>query len=210
MESNFMAAPNVSLSASYHPVLQTQDYRSLRASDEAIYNQSAVADLDFFRLYEAEQQLQEVKETGTLDSEIDPDGTVPNPFSVADLDFSWLTEAIEQLQEVYQEVMEAGAVDSEVDLIPYSAYQDAFWLLELLDYYNVPMPDIGWLMDGGIGFEWRSQNIKGIGTMSIYGDNQVVYGASLGIGSKIKGTSELTDLVLPVRFLPMLKDLCSQ
>ena len=72
------------------------------------------------------------------------------------------------------------------------------------------MPDIGWLMDGGIGFEWRSQYVKGIGTMSIYGDNKVIYGASLGSGHKDKGTCELTDLVKLVRFFPMLKILCSQ
>ena len=46
--------------------------------------------------------------------------------------------------------------------------------------------------------------------MSIYGDNQVVYGASLESTRKIKGTCELTDLILRVRFFPMLKDLCSQ
>ena len=138
------------------------------------------------------------------------DETVTNPFSVVDLDFSWLTEAVQQLREVYEEVLEACALDSEVDPVPNSAYHNAFWLLKLLDYDNVPMPDIGWLVDGGIGFEWRSQNIKGIGTMSMYGDNQVVYGVSLGSTHKIKGTCELTDLVLPVRFFPILKDLCSQ
>ena len=138
------------------------------------------------------------------------DETVTNPFSVADLDFSWLTEAVEQLKEIYEEVLEACTLDNEVDPVPDSAYHNAFWLLTLLDHDNVPIPDIGWLMDGGIGFEWRSQNIKGIGTMSIYGDNQVVYGASLGSGHKEKGTCKLTDLVLRVRFFPILKDLCSQ
>ena len=166
-----MATPNVSLSTPYYPVLQTQDYRSLRASDEVM----------------------------------------TNPFSVADLDFSWLTEAKQQLQEVYQEVMEACTLDSEIDPVPGAAYHDAFWLLKLLDYYNVPMPDIGWLIDGGIGFEWRSMDGKGIGTMSIYGDNQVVYGvSSLRSIPKTKGTCGLTDLVLLVHFFPTLKTLCSQ
>ena len=165
-----MATPNVSLSTPYYPVLQTQDYRTLRASDEVM----------------------------------------TNSFSVADLGFSWLTEAKQQLQEVYQEVEEACTLESEIDPVPDSVYHDAFLLLELLDYYDVPMPDIGWLIDGGIGFEWRSTNGTGIGTMSIYGDNQVVYGASLGSTRKLKGTCVLTDLVLLVHFLPMLQDLCSQ
>lgn len=136
--------------------------------------------------------------------------TVINPFSVVDRDFSWLREAVQQLREVYEEVLEACTLDSETDPVPGAAYYDAFWLLKLLDYYNVPMPDIGWLIDGGIGFEWRSTEGKGIGTMSIYGDNHVVYGASLESSRKVKGTCELTDLVLYVRFFPMLKDLCSQ
>ena len=115
-----------------------------------------------------------------------------------------------ELDETRQEVEEAYALDNEIDHVPESAYRDAYLLLEILYDYDVPMADIGWLMDGGIGFEWRSTDGKGIGTMSIYGDNQVVYGASLGSTRKIKGTCLLTDLVLLIRFLPMLKTLCSQ
>ena len=115
-----------------------------------------------------------------------------------------------ELDEIRQETEEAYALDNEIDPIPDSAYDDANSLLEILFYNNVPMPDIGWLADGGIGFEWRSQNVKRIGTMSIYGDNKVIYGASLGNGHKDKGTCELTNLVKLVRFLPMLKTLCPQ
>ena len=82
--------------------------------------------------------------------------------------------------------------------------------IEVLFDNDVPMPDIGWLTDGGIGFEWRSQNIKGIGTISIYGENKIIYGASLGSTSEVKGTCLLTDLASFVRFLPTLKVLCSQ
>lgn len=100
--------------------------------------------------------------------------------------------------------------DDEIDLIPDSAYHDAYLLLEILFNYDVPMADIGWLMDGGIGFEWRSTDSKEIATMSIYGDNQVVYGASLRSTCNIKGTCFLTDLASLVRFFPMLKTLSSQ
>jgi hypothetical protein len=115
-----------------------------------------------------------------------------------------------ELDEIRQETEEACALDNEIAPVPDSAYCDAYLLLEILYDYDVPMADIGWLMDGGIGFEWRSQHVKGIGTMSIYGDNKVIYGASLGSGHKDKGTCELTDLVKLVRFLPTLKILCSQ
>lgn len=115
-----------------------------------------------------------------------------------------------ELDEIRQEVEEVCTLDCEYDLVPDSAYQDALRLLKFLDCHNVSMPDIGWLMDGGIGFEWRSQENKGIGTMSIYGDNQVVYGASLGSGPKDKGTCELNNLLPLVRFFPTLKVLYSQ
>ena len=115
-----------------------------------------------------------------------------------------------ELDEIRQEAEEACATDREIDPVPDSAYHDAYLLLEILFNYDVPTADIGWLMDGGIGFEWRSTDSKGIATMSIYGDNQVVYGASLGITNEVKGTCLLTDLASLVRFLPMLKVLCSQ
>ena len=110
-----------------------------------------------------------------------------------------------ELDEIRQEAEETYALDNEIAPVPDSAYRDAYLLLEILYDYDVPMADIGWLMDGGIGFEWRSQNIKGIGTMSIYGDKKVIYGASLGSGRKVKGTCELTDLDPLV-----LNTLCSQ
>lgn len=115
-----------------------------------------------------------------------------------------------ELKEIRQEVAEAYASDNEIDLVPDSAYDDASNLSEILFDHRIPMPDIGWLVDGGIGFEWRSQQVKGIGTMSIYGDKKVIYGASLGSGHKEKGTCALTDLVQLTGFLSTLKTLCSQ
>ena len=115
-----------------------------------------------------------------------------------------------ELDEIRQEVEEACTLDNEIDPVPDSAYHDAFFVIEILFYNNVPRPDIGWLMDGGIGLEWRSMDSKEIGTMSIYGDNQIIYGVSLRNGQKDKGTCKLTDYAKLDRFFPMLKTLCSQ
>ena len=115
-----------------------------------------------------------------------------------------------ELDEIRQEAEEACATDKEIDPVPDSAYRDAYLLLEILFNYEVPTADIGWLMDGGIGFEWRSIDSKDIATMSIYGDNQVVYGASLESTNEIKGTCLLSDLASLARFLPTLKVLYSQ
>ena len=125
----------------------------------------------------------------------------------------WLNDAEQQLQEVHQEVKEARELDSEIDLVPSSAYDDAYWLLKTLFGYDVSMPDIGWLIDGGIGFEWWSRDGKGIGTISIYGDNKVVYGASGEVSSepiKIKGTCPLSNFASLNDFRTKLLILCSE
>ena len=110
-----------------------------------------------------------------------------------------------QLEEVRREVEEAYSLDSEIDPIPDSAYDNASSLVAIFPN-NLPAPDIGWLTDGGIGFEWRLRKNKGIGTMSIYGDNQVVYGASLGSERRVKGTCPLSAPILLSNFLKMLNE----
>ena len=90
----------------------------------------------------------------------------------------FLKQMQHELDEIRRETEEAYASDNEIAPVPDSAYYDAYLLLEILFNYEVPTADIGWLRDGGIGFEWRLRDGKGIATISIYGDNQVVYGAS--------------------------------
>lgn len=122
----------------------------------------------------------------------------------------FLKQGQRELDEIRQEAAKACALDNEIDPIPDFAYRDAYLLLEILFNYDTPMADIGWLMDGGIGFEWRSRDGKSIATMSIYGDNQVVYGAFLGGTRRVKGTCLLTDLASLVCFFSTLKGLCFQ
>ena len=56
-----------------------------------------------------------------------------------------------ELDEIRREVEEACATDNETDPVPDSVYHDAYLLLDILFNYDIPMADIGWLMDGGIG-----------------------------------------------------------
>ena len=107
-----------------------------------------------------------------------------------------------ELDEIRQEAEEACATDNEIDPISNSAYRDAYLLLEILYGYDIPMADTGWLVDGGIGLEWRPGD--GIATMSLYGDGLVVYGASLGNERRVKGTCSLSDPILLPNFLKTL------
>ena len=112
-----------------------------------------------------------------------------------------------ELDDIREEVEETCAVVDDVYRVPESAYEETLSLLKQMPP-DIPMPDMMWLEDGGIGLEWRPG--EGIATMSLYGDNQVVYGASLGSTCKVKGTCLLTDLASLVRFFSTLKGLYFQ
>ena len=138
---------------------------------------------------------------------------VINQNSVVNVDFFGWSAAKQQLEEIREKVEKAQALDSEIDPVPESAYENAAQVLDKILVWGVSIPDIGWLIDGGIGFEWWSKDSKGIGTISIYGDNLVVYGTSGEVSGepiKIKGTCPLSNLASLNDFRTKLLILCSQ
>ena len=95
------------------------------------------------------------------------------------------------LQEVSDEANEVSREDLELEPISTQAHNEAVTLLTAIHEY-LPMPDIMWLEDGGVGFEWRKGSEE-IFTMSVYGDGTIIYGGILGNKNKISGTAPLTD-----------------
>ena len=114
-------------------------------------------------------------------------------------------DAQQQLEEIRQEAMEASALDSEIDPIPDSAYDDARSLLNMLSHYNVPRPEIGWAEDGSLGFEWRPES--GIATMGVYGDNFVIYGAFFHDKRQVEGICALSDTAMLNGFAALISKL---
>ncbi len=108
-----------------------------------------------------------------------------------------------ELDEIRKEVEETCAVAEDVYPVPESAYEETFSLLAQMPR-DIPMPDMMWLEDGGIGLEWRQK--EGIATMSLYGDNQVIFGTVWGKSSEIWGSCPLSDPVLFPNFLKMLSE----
>ena len=119
------------------------------------------------------------------------------------VDHFFLINAQQQLEEIRQEAMEAYQANNEIDSIPDSAYEDTLSLLKQMPR-NVPMPDIMWSEDGGIGLEWRPEN--GIVTMSLYGDNHVIYGAFFSDKREVEGICTLSDTALLQGFLTTLRN----
>ena len=108
-----------------------------------------------------------------------------------------------ELDEIRKEVEETCAVADDVYPVPESGYEETLSLLAQMPR-DIPMPDVMWLEDGGIGLEWRPGD--GIATMSLYGDGLVVYGASLGNDRRVKGTCSLSDPILLPNFLKTLSE----
>ena len=126
---------------------------------------------------------------------------VINHSSTADLYFFSMDTAQQELAAIREEVEETCAVANDVEPVPESAYSETFSLLTRI-HYNIPMPDMMWLEDGGIGLEWRPGD--GIVTMSLYGDEHVTFVAILNNQHKIAGTCPLTDSRLLPSFLATL------
>ena len=121
--------------------------------------------------------------------------------SEADLHFFSMDKARRELDEIREEVAETCAVASDVEPVPEPAYAETLFLLEQMPR-DIPMPDMMWLEDGGIGLEWRPGD--GIVTMSLYGDNHVTFVAILGTEHEIAGTCPLSDSMLLPSFLATL------
>lgn len=106
-----------------------------------------------------------------------------------------------ELAEIREEVKETCAMAKDVHPVPEAAYDETHSLLAQVSR-DVPIPDIMWLEDGGIGLEWRPGD--GIVTMSLYGDDHVTFVAILGNQHKIAGTCPLSDPSLLAGFLATL------
>ena len=106
-----------------------------------------------------------------------------------------------ELDEIRKEVEETCAVGEDVYRVPESAYEETFSFLEQMSR-DIPMPDMMWLEDGGIGLEWRPGN--GIATMSLYGDGLVVYGAFYSKNREISGVCPVADAAFLQGFLTTL------
>jgi len=211
MEPEFMIIPNPPLiSSDTNSLSQDYYYRSLAVSDDGRFTR---VDLDPLYSNAAYRDTSELLETIPLHVSIQNhefDESLLHLLPITELDSTWLDDAEHQLQEIHAEVEEARTYDSEIDPVPNAAYRDASELLKILFRHRAPMPDIGWLMDGGIGLEWRVTAGRGIATMSLYGDKNVVYGATVGNTYRVKNTCRLSSLPSLASFLKMLTNVFSQ
>ncbi len=131
------------------------------------------------------------------------EGVMP-PFIDADSCCFPMSHVEQELQEIRTEVEETCAVADDVRAVPESAYDETLSLLERMQR-NIPMPEMMWLEDGGIGLEWRLGD--GIATMSLYGDGYVIYGAFFSDKREVEGICSLSDTTLLQSFLTALRNL---
>ena len=108
------------------------------------------------------------------------------------------------LGEIREEVEVTCKVVSDVRPVPQQTYDETSTLLKRIST-GIPMPDMMWLEDGGIGLEWRPGD--GIITMSLYGDEHVNCVVVLDNQHEIARTCPLSDRFLLPNFLTILPEL---
>ena len=115
----------------------------------------------------------------------------------------FLKQVQRELGEIREEVEVTCKVVSDVRPVPQQAYDETSTLLKRISL-GIPMPDMMWLEDGGIGLEWRPGDR--IITMSLYGDEHVNFVVVLDNQHEIAGTCPLSDQFLLPNFLTILPE----
>ena len=116
-------------------------------------------------------------------------------------------KVLQELEDIREEVKEACSLDSGATPVPGAAYEETLDFLQQMSL-GIPLPDIMWLEDGGIGLEWRPGD--GIATVSLYGDGLVIYGATWQGSRRISGTCPLSDPILLPHFVNVLREFFRQ
>ena len=129
---------------------------------------------------------------------------VPGLSSVIPPDLFSLEDVQRELAEIREEVDETCAVADNVRAVPESAYDETLSLLKMMRR-DVPLPDMMWSEDGGIGLEWRPGD--GIATISLYGDNLVIYGAFFNDEREVNGICSLSDTAFLKGFVATLREI---
>ena len=125
------------------------------------------------------------------------------PPSVDALYLFSMDQAKRELEEIREEVADTGASAEDVEFVPESAYTETLSLLARL-HHRLPMPNV-MPLEGGIGLEWRPGD--GIATMSLYGDELVVYCVFSTDNREVSGICPLSDAAFLQGFLTTLGSL---
>ncbi|MDE0085133.1 MAG: hypothetical protein OXU23_05440 [Candidatus Poribacteria bacterium] len=112
-----------------------------------------------------------------------------------------------ELAKVCREAEKAYSLETEIDPVPDSAYDDLLSLIAVLPE-DIPAPDLGWAEDGSLSLGWHPED--GIVTMGIYGDKLVIYNAFFNDKRELNGICPLSDSILLPNFLTMLSEFFRQ
>lgn len=82
-------------------------------------------------------------------------------------------------------------LESKIQLVPESAFNDTLFLLEIMYHTGIPIPDINRTNHGSISLQWHTE--EGAAIMELCGDGLVVYNAYSDKDSKDDGACLLSD-----------------
>ena len=110
-------------------------------------------------------------------------------------------QTLSALDTVMREAQTVSEVDPETETIPRTAYDEAIFILIPMAAH-VPMPEFTWLIDGGLGMEWRHEDK--IFTLSLYGDGHVIFTGIFGDENEMSGISPISDTNFDTIIVPAI------
>ena len=133
----------------------------------------------------------------------DPISRSASPFS-ADAVKSRYAELLAKLETAYEEAKEEYGRDNDIVTPVEAPFAQAKSFILSLSSHPFVLPMIMFLDDGGICFQWTTEQ-KGILTATLYADNVLVYVARFGPKERSTGTDEFRNDALSESLLVWLK-----
>ena len=110
------------------------------------------------------------------------------------------------LNKVKHDVEKARLLDSDIEEIKNEAYEDTAIVMKKIYDAGVSSPEVDWNEDGSINLSWLLKT-GGTSTISVYGDNHVIYNTYLGPDNYVRSVCKIRDRLLLPKLIGILSNI---
>ena len=110
------------------------------------------------------------------------------------------------LNEVKHEAEQARLLDSDIEKIKNETYDDSDAVMKEIYDVGVSMPEVDWNEDGSINLSWFLKT-GGTSTISLYGDDCVIYNAYLDPDNYVRSVCKIRDGLLLPKLIGILSNI---
>lgn len=110
------------------------------------------------------------------------------------------------LNEVKHEAEQARLLDNDIEKIKSQAYHDSDAVIKEIYDVGVSMPEVDWNEDGSINLSWFLKT-GGTSTISLYGDDYVIYNTYLEPDNYVRSVCKISDGLLLPKLIGILSNI---